>query len=132
MHQGRLLNTTPEEELEGCVWALGGWQKAAALLWPTEDPTTKGRDLRNALAPDRREKLSELEREALIVAAAAKGYFGPVERLNRLCGCKPPEVVTPEEAEGAATVAVQAATEALQQALALLGEARERKVRVVR
>jgi len=132
MRQAALFDGGLDGALEDAVFALGSWQQSAATLWPTECPIERGRYLRQALDPGRREKLAPAELEALIVAAAAHGCLVPLERLTRLCGCRPPEPVPPEAQEGAATEAVQRATEALQQALSLLSEAQARRVRVVR
>lgn len=124
MQQGRLVTTSLAEELEGAVWALGGYQQAAAKLWPADCPIKGGERLRTALHPDRREKLSVAEVELLIVAGAEAGTLGPLERLARLCGCRAPEREPPEDVQARALEAVQQAQETLQQAIRALTESR--------
>lgn len=111
------LNTGPEEALEAAVWALGGWQRAAAEVWPAGDPITGGRKLRNALDPERREQLSPAEIEQLVVAAARAGCLDYLARLAERCGCRPPEPVPPEEVRDRAMDAVMTAAITLREAL---------------
>jgi len=123
------LPATAESALEDAVFALGGWQRAAAAIWPAEDPIRQGRALRNALDPHRKEKLSPGELQALIVAAARVGCLVPLARLCTLCGCKPPEPLDPVAEEGAAVHAVQQATDALNRAISTLERAQRLKDR---
>lgn len=111
------LNAGPEEALEAAVWALGGWQRAAAEVWPAGDPITGGRKLRNALDPERREQLSPAEIEQLAIAAARAGCLDYLARLAKRCGCRPPERVPPEEVRDRALDAVMAAAVTLREAL---------------
>ncbi len=80
MRQSELFDAAPEDALEDCARALGGYQKAAAYIWPHEDPISKGRDLRDMLDPRRRAKFSERERERLIKGGAENGCLTPHRR----------------------------------------------------
>lgn len=130
MGQSDLFDSTGEQALEDCVFAVGGWQKAAALIWtgPDDCPVEKGRYLRQALDPKRREKLSEAERERLIKAGAAHGCLTPVARVCAIAGCGCPEKIAPEVAEAQAYAIVEKATDALSEALAELKRTRTPRV----
>jgi len=108
------------------VFSVGGWQKAAALIWtgPDDCPVEKGRYLRQALDPKRREKLSEKERERLIIAGAKHGCLTPVARICAIAGCCRPEKIVPEVAEAKAYAIVERATDALSEALNELKQTR--------
>ena len=120
------------DALEDVVFALGGWQPAAAKIWPSEAPTEKARVLRNSLNPDRRERLSDLEVEALIIAGSSAGCLTPLAYLNFRAGCVAPVRTDPAVQETEAVQAVQGATTTLQDALEYLEATSKRQVRAVK
>ena len=64
MTQADLWHDTPEDALKSVLIGIygKGWnKKAAAEMWPLEDPTDKGKWLERCLMKDRAEKLSLTE-----------------------------------------------------------------------
>ena len=121
-----------DKALEEAVFALRGWQPAAHEIWPTVDPISGGRRLRDALDPRRRDKLSNAETERLIALAATRGCLTPLAYLSEVCGCRAPEPITPEAEEGEAVQAFRDATAAYETATRLFERAQSRRLRVAR
>lgn len=114
-----LLHDTPEEALIALVFALGGWQQAAAVVWPTECPVTQGGKLRRVLTNTGRDRLTLREWIALFRAGSRVGRHVGAAGVMRSAGYEV-KALDPDVAEARALNAVEKASEALTQALAHL------------
>ena len=119
-----LLHDTPEEALIAMVFALGGWQKAAAVVWPTEDPIRQGDKLRRVLTGQGRDRLTLREWIALLRAGAqAQVHVGAAGVMQASGYAVDP--LDPAIEEARALNAVEGAAQALREALSALERARE-------
>lgn len=119
-----LLHDTPEESVTALVFALGGWQQAAAAVWPTENPITQGDRLRRVLTGQGRDRLTLREWIALFRAGARAGYHVGAVGVMRASGYDA-HPLDPEIEEAKALNAVERAAEVLTSALATLERVKE-------
>ena len=120
-----LLHDTPEESLVALVFALGGWQRAAAVVWPTENPISQGDKLRRVLTGQGRDRLTLREWIALFRAGAKAGCHVGAAGVMRSSGYAV-DPLDPDVEEARALQAVDKAATALTAALEVLERARDR------
>lgn len=118
-----LLHDTPEEALIAMVFALGGWQKAAAVVWPTECPIKQGDRLRRVLTGQGRDRLTLREWIGLFRAGAHASRHVGAAGVMQAAGYAV-EPLDPDVEEAKALQAVEKAAGALQAALEVLERAR--------
>lgn len=81
---------SPNDALTDAVKVLGGFKPVGARLWPEEPPERAGNKLRDALNPERREKLS-IEQALLILRwCRDAGHHDAMAFLSFHLGYEPP------------------------------------------
>lgn len=98
MQQESLWHDTPEDALKAVLQAVygRGWkQKAAADMWPTEDPSSKGDWLERALTQGRSEKPGLEDIRWILRKGREKGVHTAMHYFNDDAGYGPPVPVEP-------------------------------------
>ena len=79
------------------VYGKGFYQKAAAEMYPTEDPTDKGKWLEKALNPERNEKLGLNDLLWILKKGREKGIHTGMFFLTDECNYTRPTTIEPED-----------------------------------
>ncbi len=106
------------------MFALGGWQKAAQIVWPTENPITQGDKLRRVLTGQGRDRLTLREWIGLFDAGRRHQIHVGAAGVMQAAGYGV-DPLDPDVEEAKALNAVESAAEVLSRALSTLERVKE-------
>ena len=122
--QGLLFHETLADALASAVHAIGGFKRAASLLWPTVRPERAYSRLKACLDEGDREKLELCDIVALARHARDAGDHSVMRFLAHELGYAEPQPITPNDQTAALQsqfVAAVAQLETIQRAMGRVG-----------